>query len=199
VFRVVGRGLAGRSDDAMLQVSVRWRDFVGISPTSFGGRKTWPMPFGEDGEAEREAPLVRRVTLALDAPQAHVLARQVEVSMRLHPVDVVGEEVRSGGARLDFDPVVLDSFARAPRGTLDELLAASGPVDPSELFLRGAATPPELREHAIERLVEALPRISGAEREAAFGALHFLTGETHGRQVFAWEAWLAARRRAQGR
>jgi len=197
-FRVLGRGRGGGADDAMLQVSVRWRDFVGVSLTSFGGRRTWPLPFSDDGEAQRGAPLTRHLQLDLEAPQAHVLARRVDVSLRLHPVDVLGEEYRSGGARLEFAPATLECLVRQPDGTLDELLAAPGPRNPEELFLRAAATPLEQREHVIELLVKSLSRLNGSEREAAFGGLYFLTGESHGRQVFAWEAWLAARQRAVG-
>ena len=199
VYQLLGRGRRLKVDDAMLQVNVRWRDFVGLSPTSYGGRRSWPLEFGEDGLMERGLPLVREVPIELDEPQERVLARQVTVSMRLHPVDVVGEEVRSGGARMEFPPARIDSYRRQPEGELLPYLLSPEERDPSELFLRAVAVPEAKREEHLELLIGHLSKLDGADREAAFGALHFLTGETHGRQVYAWETWLTLRKRAQGR
>ncbi len=195
-FTVVGRGPRdGVADDAQLQLSLQWRDFVGTSPTSFGGRRSWPTAFGDDGRAARGAPLQRTFAAELDAPQPHVLARRITVSARFHPIDLVSELVRSGGARMEFPEAVLETLAREPEGTLAEWFELDGDRDPEELFLRAAAAPVAQREQVVTRLISTLAALKGAEREAGFGALHFLTGETQGRSVYAWETWLRERAR----
>lgn len=190
-FRVLGRGGNGRpAQDALVQLSITWKDFVGVSPTSFGGRKSRPTVFGDDGDARFGSPLRRTFELTLDPPPPKVLARRVEVSARFHPLDIVGEEVRSAGARLDFSRASLETLARAPGGVLAEWFEEGGERDPEELFLRAAATPPDRRLEVVEWLIGSLASLKGAEREAGYGALHFLTGVTNGRSVYAWEAWL---------
>ena len=192
-FVVIGHSREGRQDDALLQLTVRWRDFVGTSPTSFGGSRSRPVPFGDDGRMSRGEPLTREFVVPLDSAQPHVLARTVDATARLHPVDVLGEEVRSGGARLEFPVTRIETLARAPGGTLAEWFNADTTRDPDELFLRAAASAPEERGAVVGQLVKALSALKGPEREACFGALHFLTGETRGRSVYSWETWLRAR------
>ena len=191
VFQVIGqRPGGGPLDDALIQLTVSWKDFVGLSPTSFGGRKSRPTLFGESGEASRGAPLRRLFEIELDAPQPRVLARRVELSARFHPLDVVGDEVRSAGSRMDFPPIAVETVARAPGGTLAEWFQEGEGRDPAELFLRAASSPPERRLRVIQRLIYSLASLNAAERVAGVGALHFLTGVTNGRSLYAWETWL---------
>ncbi len=192
LFRILGRGPRGRGvDDALIQLTVAWKDFAGTTPTSFGGRRSRPTAFGDDGEARFGQPFRRRFLWELDPAHASVLARRVEAHARLHPVDVVGESVRSGGVRMEFPSVSLESFSRPASGTLAEWFEQ--PVDerePDELFLRAAQAPVEHRVDVIVQLVGQLAGLKGQQQEAGFGALHFMTGQTHGRSAFAWEAWL---------
>ena len=191
VFRVVGRGPGGGTvDDALIQLTVSWKDFVGLSPTSFGGRKSSPTLFGDSGDARRGEPLRRVFEIALETPQPQVLARRVELSARFHPLDVVGDEVRSAGARMEFPPITIETLARVPGGTLTEWFHEGDERDPAELFLRAAASPPERRMRVIKRLIDSLASLNASERDAGFGALHFLTGVTNGRSLYAWETWL---------
>jgi hypothetical protein len=190
-FRLIGRGSGdGPAQDALVQLTMSWKDFPGLSPTSYGGRRSGPTVFGDDGDASRGSPLRRTFELSVGNPDPSVLARRVEVSARFHPIDLVGEEVRSAGARMDFPKASLETLAREPGGTLQQWFEEGGERDPAELFLRAAATPEGQRDAVVEFLVGSLASLKGPEREAAFGALHFLTGVTNGRSVYAWETWL---------
>lgn len=181
---------------ALLEVSLRWTDFVGVTPTSFGRSTKGFHRFGEDARFDKAAPLSRVFRFDLDEPEARVLARRLVVSSRLHPVDLVAPELelRTGGARIDFPQRETHSLRRAPSRDLEACLAELEAVEPEELFL--AAVHEALRDPAarVARLVAVLPEVpEGLHREALFGALHFLTGTTQGRSVARWQSWWETR------
>lgn len=181
---------------ALLEVSLRWTDFVGVTPTSFGRSTKGFHRFGEDARFDKSAPLSRVFRFDLDEPEARVLARRLVVSSRLHPVDLVAPELelRTGGARIEFPQRETHSLRRAPSRELEACLAELEAVEPEELFL--AAVHEALRDPAarVARLVAVLPEVpEGLHREALFGALHFLTGTTQGRSVARWQSWWETR------
>jgi hypothetical protein len=197
-YTILGRLPEGSGvSDAMIVFSLHWKDFVGVSSTTSGRERPEIVEFGGDGELSRKAPFSRAYSFDLDRPRANVLARLVEVRATLHPIDVRSTEIRSGGARVVFDSVRLESLLRPATATIDELLAQDSPRDPVEIFLGAAQTPEVDRPRVIELLVGALAGLPVRERSACFGALHFLTGNTQGSDVYLWEAWLRDRAAAR--
>jgi hypothetical protein len=191
IHQIVGRGPeGGLADDALIQLTVSWKDFVGLTNTSFGGRQSRPTVFGDGGEASFGAPFRRTFELELNTPQPGVLARRVQVSARLHPLDVISEVARSAGARMEFPEASIETLSRQPAGSLSEWFEEGAERDPEELFLSAASTPIDRRPQVLARLIGSLASLNRVERDAGFGALHFLTGATNGRSVYAWEAWL---------
>jgi hypothetical protein len=188
---VLGRRPEGQTgDDALVEIRVKWTDYAGVMPMSWGRSFRRAVPFGADGEASRDEPLVRTFSLHLDPPEDRALARRLEAWARLHPVDVVGPEVRSGGVSLEFPTATAETFRRVPEASLEDLLAADDPPDPADVFLAAVTRATRERAVVLRQLVEALPRLSEERREPVFGALQYLTEETHGRSVARWEEWL---------
>lgn len=187
-LEVLGRRPADQQGhDGLLEVSVRWKDHLGVRPDSRGGSFRTTVPMGEDGLATREQPFERPWVLDLPDPAPGVLARSVSVVARLHPVDLRSERYRTAGVTVPFEGAGLASFAPAPEG--DEAAA---------LFLEsvGAGQPEADPLERIAAAVAALPSTAGPSREALFGALHFLTGQTNGRSVGRWQAWWEQAREA---
>lgn len=194
-LEVLAQRPAGQTGDhGLLELEVRWRDFEGVSPTSFGGSERYVVPLGADGVATPDAPFVRSFSFALPAPEARVLARKLSVKGRLHPVDLRVGSRGTGGYPLTLQPAEFTSLRRDPAHPL-VLALADDAVDPAEVFLAGLAGAPEGQalNARLSELVQALPDLTGARREAVFGALHGLTGQTEGRSVYRWRTWLERR------
>jgi len=186
----------GAAQGALLEVSLRWTDFVGVTPTSYGRSTKGFHRFGDDERFDKAEPLSRVFRFDLEAPEPRVLARRLVVTSRLYPVDLVAPdlELRTGGARIDFPQRETHSLRRAPAQDLESCLADLTEVEPEELFL--AAVHEAVHDPAarVARLVGALPDVpEGLHREALFGALHFLTGTTQGRSVPRWQSWWETR------
>ena len=196
-LRVMGRrAYLEAGDPSLLDVRVRFEDFPGRGPVSSARSVHELLEYGADGEARPGQPLARPFTVELD-PLRDALARRVVVSARLFVVDLTDDEGRSGSLALEFAPTKLETFRRpARRGTgAGGVLAALGDPDADELFLAAVTTPAAGREEVVGRLVAELPRLDGDHQEAAFAALLYLTGESHGRSEYRWQAWWDARRR----
>lgn len=189
---VLGQRPEGQAgDDALVEIRVKWTDFAGVQPMSWGRSYRMAIPFGGDGEASREEPLVRSFLVPIDPAEERALARRIEAWARLHPVDLLGPEVRSGGASLEFPLAEAETFRRVPEASLAALLDAPGEAAPEDVFLAAVSRPADERGEVLRLLVEALPRLPDERREPLFGALQYLTGETRGRSVARWEEWLA--------
>jgi len=173
--------------DGLVEVAVRWKDHLGVRPDSRGGSFRTTLPMGPDGTASQEQPFTRSWTVNLPEPEARVLARSVSVSVKLHPVDLRSELYRTAGVTVPFDGAALDSFAPAPEGDAAAVrfldAVAAGQPERDLVTLVGAA-------------LAALPEADGADRDALFGALHFLSGQTNGRSVARWQTWWEAAQRA---
>jgi hypothetical protein len=194
-LEILGLRPEGREgNDGLLEVELRWKDFVGTEPTSFGGSFRTTRDFGPDGRATRDDPFVRRWSFELQVPDARVLARRVSVATRLHPVDVLTTGARSAGQTMVVDAVSLDSFrsltGEPPQqdlnAALEDLL-----TPPAEVFLLAVGAGAETRDvmALVERAIAVLETSQGPHRAALFGALQFLTGMVHGRSVSRWKLW----------
>ncbi len=188
--------------DGLLEVHLRWKDFVGTQPTSFGGSRRTTVPFGPDGVATRSEPFLREWTFELPAPEQRVLARRVSLTAKIHPVDVQTTGARTAGRTMEVDALIADSFrvlsGPAVAGGLEAVLA-----DPSmgadAVFLMAVGAGQATRD--IPALVgEAVARLEaarGAHRDALFGALQFMTGQTQGRDLARWQLWWSRQSTAQ--
>ncbi len=186
---VTQRGPGEAGDDALLDFTLRWKDFSGRGPVSSGRTVHELVPFGPGGVALPGAPLQRAFEMSLTPPQ-DVLARRVEVSGRLYVLDLSDGEGRTGGALVPFSATVVESYARPASRPLSELLVEG---EPEELFLAAVSADAGEREGVIGQLIGGLGGLRGPAREAAFGALLYLTGETHGRSEYRWMTWWRAR------
>ncbi|MCB9899180.1 MAG: hypothetical protein H6825_14340 [Planctomycetes bacterium] len=187
----------GQVSDAFVEVRLQWKDFFGLEPTSLGRGRTLHLPFGPDGSGSRTAPLVRTLDLELEDPDPRVLARRITVDAVLRPIDIEQGEARSGGAALPFPRQTASVFLHPVDESLEALLAADPPRDPVAIFTAGAREGLDRPLPTLTALVDALPVLEGAEREALFGALLFLTGETNFRSIPQWKSWLAAHAAAE--
>ncbi|MFT7464648.1 MAG: hypothetical protein ACI9EF_003006 [Pseudohongiellaceae bacterium] len=184
--------------DGLLEVELRWKDFVGTEPTSFGGSQRTTVPFGADGIATRETPFVRQWSFQLPEPDKRVLARRVQLKAKLHPVDVLTTGARSAGRTLEMDGVIGDSFVEIPADfvppeddcSLAEVLA-DATVKPSTIFLMavGAGSPNRDLPSLVGAAVMSLEEARSPQRDALFGALQFMTDQTQGRSVARWQLW----------
>ncbi|GJM20170.1 MAG: hypothetical protein DHS20C15_00850 [Planctomycetota bacterium] len=197
-LELISAPMTGADQGALLEVSLRWVDFLGLAPTSFGRSIKTFRPFGDDQVFSQAERLSRVFRFELEEPEARVLARRLTITARLHPLDLVAAaaERRTGGARVDFPKQQSYSLRRVPAQDLEACLSDPAAVEPDELFL-AAVHEAHADPHArVGRLVEALPGASGMQREALFGALHFLTDATQGRSVTRWQAWWETRQGA---
>jgi len=180
--------------DGLFEVELRWKDFVGTEPTSFGGSFRTTRPFGQDGRATRDDPFVRRWSFDLQVPDARVLARRVSVATKLHPVDVLTDGARSAGLTMAVGAVSIDSF-RSMGGKPPPLDLADAVSDQttlaSDVFLLAVGAGLATREEAtlVEQAIAVLDESQGPHRGALFGALQFLTGQVNGRSVNRWKLW----------
>ena len=181
----------GGDGSGLLELTVRWHDFR-AQPTVSGRSTQAVLPWTGAGRAEDGAPLVMTTSISLGDPQG-ALARRITVEGRLIGVDLVREDGHTGGAMFNLAPATLETAPLPPAGSLEQHLQAG---DAEGVFLSAVASPSAVREDVIGRLVAALPDSSGASREAVFGALLFLTGETHGRDVWRWTTWWKQRKAA---
>lgn len=177
---------AGEHQGGLLEVSLSWKDFVGTSPSSFGRSLKTVRAFGEDLDFSAERPLSRLFRFDVPLPEARILARRVSLSVRLHPVDIRGVALRTGGSRIDFPVASLETYRRDAATPFAELAADA---DPEELFLAAAQVTNSLRSERVGEVIARLDATKGPQREAFFGALQFLTGITQGRSVARWEDW----------
>jgi len=178
----------------LLELRVRWQDF-GAAPASVGRTTQVVLPWSVAGLARPGAPLVLSTTVALGEP-GEALARRVTVEGRVIGIELLRDDLRSGGLLRSLPAVQLEMTALPPAGSLERHLAEG---DPEGIFLAAAAVSgaTERREEVLGRLIEALPDSGGAAREALFGALLFLTGETHGRDTWRWTNWWRERSRLE--
>lgn len=182
----------GQGSDAFVEVRLQWRDFLGVGPTAVGRAHTRHLSFGDDGTAERFLPLERDFDLSLEAPDARMLARRITVDAVLRPVDVIQGSVRSGGVAVPFPRQTVAVFAAVPDVPFLDVLAGAPPRDPVQLFVSAAQDGLDERDETLVRVVDALDDVVELEREALFGALMFLTGETNFRSIPQWRAWIDA-------
>jgi hypothetical protein len=188
---VVGQRASGEDgDDALLDIAIRVVDFPGIGPVSQGFSMHAIVPYGPGGVASPGSPLEQATEVGL-RPARSVLARRVEAFARLIVIDILEEDGRTGSVVLTFPLTVAESLARRPAHSL---LEALGGEDPEELFLAAAATDTDVRDVAIGQLIEGLSYGAPQIREATFGSLLYLTGETHGRSEYRWKDWWRLRR-----
>lgn len=193
---VVGRRpLLSAGDDALLDLRVRYEDFPGRGPVSYGRTLSRAVPFGDDGVARRGDPLRRRYELRLPEA-ADALMRRVRVTGQLWPVDVVGPAGRRGGRVLPLRGAVLESLGPGGGVPLRALLAAPAPAA-SDVFLAAVREAREERTRVLGDLVGALAGRGGEAREGALAALFALTGLPHGRATYRWSAWWRAVQRGQ--
>ena len=181
----------GGDGSGLLELTVRWHDFR-AEPTTSGRSTQAVLPWVGAGRAEDGAPLVMTTSVALGDPR-DALARRITVDGRLIGVDLVREDGHTGGSLFNLARATLETSPLPPAGTLERQLQEG---DPAGIFLSAVASPPAVREDVVGRLVAALPESGGAGREAIFGALLFLTGETHGRDVWRWTTWWKQREAA---
>lgn len=172
-------------DDAVLDITVRVVDFPGTGPISQGFSMHAVGAYGPGGVAAAGAPLEQSTEVEL-RPAQPVLARRVEAFARLFVIDLQAEDGRSGNMMLTFPVATAESLVRPPTRSL---LEALGGEDPAELFLAAAAMSGEQRDTAISQLIDGLSYASPSIREAIYGALLYLTGETHGRSEYRWRDW----------
>ena len=175
---------------AFVEVELAWQDFLGVQPTSWGRTVPSHLPFGSDGEARRDAPVRRSLTLELEEPSARVLARTVEARPRLRPVDLRVGAVHTAGQPIAFPTARVTSLRRPPKASLAEALVAD-PPQPDEVFLAAAQEGESDRVVTLYALLDALAAASPRTREAIFGSLLYLTGTTNGRSEAQWRAWVA--------
>jgi len=175
---------------AVVEFELGWTDFEGTRPTSYGGSYRRVLPFGPDGAASKAAPLLRSFPFQLPAPDPKILARRVTLWARFHPLDLEAGAVHTGGATLVFERVARLSVRAPGTASLSEVLADEQSTA-GELFLAAVSGGDDaaLLEPRLEQLVAVLPGARGSQREAIFGALQCLTGQTNGRNVYRWQAW----------
>jgi hypothetical protein len=182
---------------SVLDLRLRWEDHPGDRPVARGHQTQKLVPWEHFGEASPQRPLVVYVEVPLEAPTG-VLARRVTVWGRLIGVDLVGAEGRSGGTVLELPPATLETLAFGPgdqpvQPLAQHLESGHGPG----IFLSAVTAPAESRMQVLDTLIEALPRIGKQARDAAFAALLYLTGETHGYDIHRWRTWWAEHRQMQ--
>jgi hypothetical protein len=183
---------ASPEERSLLDLDVHWTDYRGDQPRSTGQSQRVLLPFLSRGEASQQAPLVVVRDVALPVPE-DMLARHVRVRGRIIGVDLQLPAGHTGGTLLALPEATLESFAPAPPGTLQEHLQSRSVPG---IFLSASGAPAGRREEVLETLVEALPATPQPAREAIFAALLYLTGETHGRDIYRWSSWWKARKAA---
>jgi hypothetical protein len=195
---VRGRRPGADADDGLsegvVEFEVRWTDFEGTRPTSYGGSFRRVIPFGDDGTATRGQPLTRRFPFALTEPDERILARRVSIWARFHPVDMEAGAARTGSASMLFEQVDRMTL-RHPTDVGLAALLAQADSEPGALFLAALdeSVPEQTR---LGQIVDALPALRGARRDELFGALQCLTGQTNGRNVYRWQTWWRQRQKA---
>lgn len=192
---VARRPALARGDDALLDLRVRYEDFAGRGPVSYGQTLSRAIELGEDGVARPDAPLVRRFELHLPPP-GDALLRRVTVTGRLWPVDVVGPDGRGGGLAVPLRGAVIESHVPASSASLRALLGAPDATG-HDVFLAAIAEAREERARVLDDLVASLPGRGGDVREGVLAALFALTGQPHGRAAYRWAAWWDAVRRGE--
>jgi len=183
---------ATAEERSLLDLDLAWTDFRGDGPRSLGRSERFVLPFVAEGDAAPGAPLIVERTVELPAA-AGVLARRVAARARLIGIDLQLEHGHTGGTLLVLPEAELESFEVVPPGTLAQHLQ-SGSVP--GIFLSAASARGERREQALAMLVAALPATPEPARGAIFAALLYLTGETHGRDIYRWSSWWKARQAA---
>jgi len=174
---------------SLLDLDVTWTDFEGLEPRSLGHSERFVLPFVKAGVTVTGAPLVVESSVPLP-PAPGVLARRVVVHARIIGIDLRQEHGHTGGTLLPLPEVTLDSLAEVPPGTLAQHLQSRSLPG---IFLSAASAPAERREQTLAALIEALPATPEPARGAIFAALLYLTGETHGRDIYRWSTWWKAR------
>lgn len=180
---------------SVLDLDVTWTDFEGAEPRSLGHSERFIVPFVKSGVAQAGAPLVVESVVSLP-PAEKVLARRVVVRARIIGIDLRQETCHTGGTLLPLPVVTLESLAEVPPGTLAQHLQS---LSVPGIFLSAASAPADRREGTLATLIEALPATPEPARGAVFAALLYLTGETHGRDIYRWSTWWKARAAANDR
>lgn len=189
--------------DGLLEVHLRWKDFVGTQPTSFGGSRRTTVPFGADGIATRSEPFLRQWSFDLPEPEDRVLARRVSLTAKLHPVDVQTTGARTAGRTMEVDGLIADTFRVLPEpaapGGLEAALA-DPTISAGAVFLVAVGAGEATRDipALVGAAVAALEASHGAHRDALFGALQFMTGQTQGRDLARWQLWWSRQSTGQG-
>ena len=199
ILEIVGlRPGGGDLGDGLLEVHLRWKDFVGTQPTSFGGSRRTTVPFGPDGVATRSQAFLRQWIFELPEPEERVLARRVSLTAKLHPVDVLTVGARTAGRTMEVDGLIADSFRvlsesainGGPEVSLSDALADAS-ISAAAIFLQAVGSDHASRDipALVGGAVAALESARGPHRDALFGALQFMTGQTQGRSVARWQLW----------
>jgi hypothetical protein len=180
----------GGRPPALLELTVSWQDYGALRPEALGRRRTLRLEWDGSGRGEpgRPARLAARLDLS---DTAGVLARRILVEGRLIGVDLSREGERSGGMVLELPATRLSAYAAVPPGSLASHLQSGSP---DGIFLAAVSAAPERQDEVLETLVESLPSVGGAARNAVFAALYYMTGETHGTDIHRWSTWWGERR-----
>lgn len=179
------RGPDGRPEPALIELTVRWQDFPGDRPESWGRASLTTVRWEASGEAGPRAPLVIGVDVALPPP-GEILARRLAVEGRLIGVEFVRGELRTGGTIV---PIAGAAIATCAPGEAQALEGALRSGAARGIFTAAAAASPADRPSVTGRLVEALDGAAGPARDAICAALHYLTGELYGRDAARWRNW----------
>jgi len=187
---VVGERPFGEpGDDARLVTRVRYLDFPGRGPLSSGKTFVESREWGVDEWAALDAPLRRAFLIELPKP-ATVMARRVEVTVVLHPVDLVeGDLRRNGGHPIAFPTVALETFAQPLPDPRPEVWPPES--TPEETFLWAASGADEQQVDTVGQLMQILgdETLDVDVRDAAVAGLVYVTGVSHGRDVRRWQDW----------
>ncbi len=178
-------------DNARIITRVSYVDYPGRGPLSSGKTLVDSREWGPDEWATAEVPLSRAFLIELPAPP-DVLARRVEITVVLHPVDLVeGELRRNGGRPVVFPTVELQTFATERPVERPDLWPSDS--TPEETFLWAASGPDERLVDTVDQLVAVLgdESLDVLVRDGAVAGLVYLTRVSHGRDVGRWQDWWA--------